>query len=353
MGHYNEALIGAYAANGHVVSYLTSTAGAELSASVNVRISRLFRCALDRSRPRFVRAGAYAAAELMSLVSATRDRSQAVVVHFVHLPAVDYLSLLLHRLMGRRIVLVAHDPFPVGDRRASWPYVRVHRLADVVVVHGPTARRDVLRLGVRSDRIVLAPFGDFRSVERMDVSAASQKLGLPDRPEAPVAVIVGNLRPSKGIRRAVQALSASDSPVRSLLVAGTKQGRWDLDDALQTPAGSRLRVIRHDGRMTDDEELAAYSLGDVVLALHERGYSSGVIARAHAVGRPVVLTDVGDLADQRALLDAMLPADYGQEDLRAAIARVLDTTSGRPRRVNDRWIAHVTAVTARLTSGDS
>lgn len=348
MGHYNEALIGAYSTAGHVVSYVTSSTVPGFSTPVRVRTSRFFRGALNRSQPRLVRAAAYIAAQVAGLAYATADTSEVVVMHFLHWPSVDYMALLLHHLMRRRIVLVAHDPFPMGNRKATRAYLRAHRLADVVVVHGPTAREDVMRLGVRAARIVVAPFGDYRSVVAMDRSEAARQLGLDRPPAAPVAVIVGNLKPGKGIARAVSALSHESSPVRSLLVAGTKQGTWNLERALKIPPASQLDVIRHDRRMSDEEELAAYSIGDVVLALYESGYSSAVIARAHAVGRPVVLTDVGDLKSQRAPQDVVVPADYLPEDLRAAIVRALGARMRPPERASDRWRSHVEAVMSLL-----
>lgn len=86
--------------------------------------------------------------------------------------------------------------------------------------------------------------------------------------------------------------------------------------ALRTSEGSPLMIARVDRRMSDLEEPAAYSLADVVLAPYESGYSSAVIARTHSMGKPVVLTDVGDLAQQALPDDVVLPVDYSSEQLR-------------------------------------
>jgi len=102
--------------------------------------------------------------------------------------------------------------------------------------------------------------------------------------------------------------------------------------------------------MTDEEERAAYSAADVVLALYESGYSSGVTARAHALRRSVVMTDVGDLRRQAGPRDAVVAADATREELNHAIADVLARVP--PPAVSSvattEWDEHVRDVTARL-----
>ena len=98
--------------------------------------------------------------------------------------------------------------------------------------------------------------------------------------------------------------------------------------------------------MTEREELAAYSLADVVLTLYDSAYSSGVIARSHALGVPVVMTDVGDLSRQSAPTDAVVGAHYSDEELARAIARVLGPQATSPNL--EPWQAHVHAVLNRV-----
>ena len=351
MGNYNAQLIRAYSRAGHAVDLLTAAPSGP-SAAPESRTSRLMRFAFDTSRPRVFRALSYIAAQAGTLLRAAELKSEGVVIHFLHWPAVDYASLQLHRFMGRRIIIVAHDPFPAGGRTPTGCYRRSHRLADVVVVHGPKAREDVLRLGVSPGRIVVAPHGDFQPIAGLAPDDAARRLGIEKPPRRPLALIVGNLKPGKGIARAVAALADPDSPIRTLLVAGKKQGTWDLAAALQMPPHSGLVLIRRDQRMSDEEELAAYSIADVVLALYEQGYSSGVIARAHALGRPVILTDIGDLTTQSNSRDVVLPASYRAADLRAAIRLALEDGGASSQvRTEDPWDAHVKAVSAALKAG--
>ena len=113
--------------------------------------------------------------------------------------------------------------------------------------------------------------------------------------------------------------------------------------------GSTIQVVRVDRRMSDLEEKAAYALADVVLALYESGYSSGVIARAHSMGKPVVLTDVGDLALQAHPGDAVLPVDYTADQLREAIGRCLRARVEAPKDWDlEPWLSQARSVLARI-----
>jgi hypothetical protein len=101
--------------------------------------------------------------------------------------------------------------------------------------------------------------------------------------------------------------------------------------------------------MSDLEERAAYSLADVVLTLYDSGYSSAVIARAHSIGKAVVLTDIGDMAKQAGLSDTVLPSDYTAGQLRSAVDRCLRAVTEAPTEWDrGAWLFHAESVLARL-----
>ncbi len=346
MGHYNEALITAYEQAGASLEVVTSSHDPSYAFRADVHVSRFFRLALDRSKPRVLRAMGYVGGYLGCLGLARR--SDVAVLHFLHRPVVDRLALKAFRRLGCRLVLVAHDPEPVLASQRGSAYQGCLGLFDLIVVHGPKARADVIAQGAAEDKVVVAPFGDYRATTPLDTAAACRTLGLPDLAR-PTVAIVGNLKPGKGIRRAREALEASDSPVHTLLIAGTKQDDWDLDDALRIPDDSPLQIVRVDRRMSDLEELAAYSVADVLLALYDSGYSSAVIARAHSMGRPVVLTDAGDLALQARTGDVVVAANYTAAELREAIARCLRERVEAPTTWDcEAWRYHAGSVLARL-----
>jgi hypothetical protein len=345
MGHYNEALAAAYTRLGAKVELVTGSADLAGGDGDRPRVSAAFRLATDRSRPRPLRAMGYVAGYLSCLPRV--HRGDLVVIHFLHLPAIDLQAARAFRRRGAKLVLVAHEPQPIQDSQRGSSYLRALRAFDIVVVHGARAREDVIGLGVDADRVHVAGLGDYAPATPLDRASASGILGI-DLPESPVAAIIGNLRPNKGVRPAREALDTPDGPARTLLVAGARQGAWDLDEALATTEGSGLAIAKALRRMSDLEELAAYSLADVVLALYETAYSSAVISRAHALGRPVVMTDVGDLKEQAAARDVVVPRDYTAAQLREAVARCLAAGIEVPTTWNlDSWLAHAAGVLER------
>jgi glycosyltransferase involved in cell wall biosynthesis len=346
MGHYNEALVAAYEQAGATLDVVTSSHDASYDFRANVHVSRFFRLALDRSRPRALRALGYLGGYLGCLRLASR--ADVVVLHFLHRPVGDLWALRAFRWLGCRLVLVAHDPQPVLPSQRGSAYQRCLRLFDLIVVHGPKARADIVAQGAPGEKVIVAPFGDYRATEPLDPAVASRVLRLPD-PAHPTTAIIGNLKPGKGIQRAREGLEAGCSPVRTLIVAGTKQGDWDLEDALRMSEGSPLQIARVDRRMSDFEERAAYSLSDVLLALYDSGYSSAVVARAHSMGKPVVLTDVGDLALQARPGDVVVSVDYTADELREAIERCLGASVEVPTDWDhEPWLFHARSVLSRI-----
>src|ERR1035437_6591457 len=70
MGHYNEALVTAYEQAGASLQLVTSSHDASHGFRADVHVSRFFRLALDRSKPRVLRAMGYAGGYLGCLALA-------------------------------------------------------------------------------------------------------------------------------------------------------------------------------------------------------------------------------------------------------------------------------------------
>ena len=174
---------------------------------------------------------------------------QVVVIHFLHQPVLDLPMLLMFRILRRRIVLIAHDPVPVLSHQRGAAYLASIRVPQVVVAHGPAAVRDLERAGVPRERLVEVAFGDFVPTIKLSMDEATETLGLSNVTH-PVALIVGNLKPGKGIARARQALARGNGLVGTLIVAGQRQGDWDLVSAI--PAWKSRRSRHHPCRPTYD-----------------------------------------------------------------------------------------------------
>jgi len=322
MGGYNEALVRALLAAGHTVAVISSD---PTRLPEGCRYHPAFRRAVDRRRGRLSRLAAYAVS--MVKVVALGVRNDVVVWHFSAVPPIDLLALRLLRASGRRVVVVVHDPQPLSRVAAPRLQHHVTAAASLVVVHGPAARDALaLEMNGRAKEVFVGAHGDFPRASPLSRAESLAALGVAVPEGSRICSVIGNLKPSKGIDRVLASLPALRAAGHHVLVAGSPQGNPELEDRIGAAAagGGVTHVLR---RLTDHEESAAYSLSDVVLAMYDNGYSSGVIATAHALGRPVVMTDVGDFSRQAGPNDIVLPLDWRPEDL----VRALTSTAARDR----------------------
>jgi glycosyltransferase involved in cell wall biosynthesis len=73
-------------------------------------------------------------------------------------------------------------------------------------------------------------------------------------------------------------------------------------------------------RYVDDDELDAWvAAADAVVLPYRRSWSSGMLARAQAIGTPAVVTAVGGLPEQASASDHVVRDD---EELAAVLARL-------------------------------
>ncbi|GIV60109.1 MAG: glycosyl transferase [Rhodothermaceae bacterium] len=202
------------------------------------------------------------------------------------------------RRRGIPSVAVVHNALPherrPGDRvlgryalRACAGYVT---LSDAVT-------RDLAVLGVRGPvRQVVHPVYD-RFGSPLPKAAARAALGLPL--EAPVVLFFGFVRRYKGLHVLLDALPhvLRTLPDVRLVVAG----EFYEDEAPyreQIAAhGLETRVVMHAEYIPDDTVATYFSAADLVVQPYVSATQSGVVQIAYHFERPVVVTDVGGLAE--------------------------------------------------------
>ncbi len=141
--------------------------------------------------------------------------------------------------------------------------------------------------------------------------------GLLDIPrDDPVFVCPGFIHPDKGFDRAVAAFRDGGIQGRLYIVGSVK-------DAI--PANvAHLRLLRQlvaatpgvelVERFVDDAEFDAWiAAADAVLLPYRRSWSSGVLARAQALGTPVIAIGVGGIGEQASIHDVVVADDQELE----------------------------------------
>lgn len=250
----------------------------------------------------------------------------ADVVHFQWLP-VQWLDV--HLLPARPLVLTAHDLLPreprPGQARAQR---RLYQAVDAVVVHSEYGRSMLSARGVDPHKLHVIHHGAFAHL-----AEPAQRQQLPpelDDADKPVALFFGLLRPYKGLDVLLQAWRQ----VREgeLWIVG--RPRIALS-ALQANADARVRFVP---RFVSESELKAlFARADVVVLPYsatERLDQSGVLATALALGKAIVVSDVGGFPEVAATGAARLFPAGDPEALAGALNELLADPPARQRLGN-------------------
>jgi glycosyltransferase involved in cell wall biosynthesis len=192
-----------------------------------------------------------------------------------------------HRLLRRalaRAQLVVHTEAERDALAGSYgarERVRVVPHAEGILLHGPASRDGARnRLGIAMD-------------ERLYLCA-------------------GFLTPAKAFERAILAFEEADSPGRLVIVASVRTGtepNLDYERSIASLCDRVPGVELIDGYVPDEEFDAWISAADAVVLPYRRAWSSGVLARAQALGTTAFVSAVGGLADQASPRDIVFTTD--------------------------------------------
>lgn len=233
------------------------------------------------SNPRFV-------AELVRL--ARRERPD--VVHLLSNNTL-WLNLALP-FLGAPVVTTVHDvEVHPGDAETGvlprWSTDLVVRQSGDIVVHGTSLRHMAIeRFGKLADRVHVLPHP---AIGRY--AALARREGLRRRSRGFTVLLFGRLYAYKGLAEFLKAEALVGSRIPDLRVVIA--GRGDDPAAMAGLMGDPGRYdIRH--RFIEDIEVAQlFTDADVVALPYVEASQSGVLNVAAAFGKPVVVTDVGEL----------------------------------------------------------
>ena len=267
---------------------------------------------------------------------ATARRGRAydrIVVHFQ--PALYFrprspmskiltsLGLLWLVFRRRQTEILVHE----ADRPLRWRpdyllLMAAFRAAPMLLFHTDEERRALEeRYRVRVRWRLISHTDGVRLEAPVDRRAARRRLGISE--EEPALVSPGFIHPGKGFDRAVVAFRRAGTGGRLYIVGSVKDpGQKNLAHArLLREMATDVPGVQFVERFVDDEEFDMWiAAADAVILPYRQSWSSGVLARAQALGIPAVVTRVGGLAQQASSRDVVVADD---EELTKAIARVV------------------------------
>ena len=226
------------------------------------------------------------------------------VVHFqgVGTPLLDqfFLKPLIRHLP---VVLTVHDVKPHYERfvsRASF-IKRSLQIPHRLIVHYEDGKRQLVdRWGLCADHIDVIPHGIMRLQNPPDPADARKKLNLPS--DRQIILFFGAIRPNKGLDILLKALEIIKSRNRRVLlvIAGGLLGRFSFESYSDMIRKSDLsEYVQSFIHFIPEEEVdyffAASNL--VVLPYLKFEAQSGVLLRAYAHKKPVVVSDIGAMGE--------------------------------------------------------
>ena len=184
-------------------------------------------------------------------------------------------------------VSTIHDPIRHRGEE-DWLYAGVAgfeaAVADRIIVLSNAHRGALERFGVNKERVDVIPHGELGSDNAFQPPSNAGRI-----------VFLGRLESYKGTDVLVDAfrLMRNKFPMASLVIAGRGKLTGRL---LDVTADERIQIRN---KWLSEEEFDQLCLeSDIVVLPYLEASQSGVVAKAQALGRAVIVTDVGGLSEQ-------------------------------------------------------
>jgi D-inositol-3-phosphate glycosyltransferase len=230
----------------------------------------------------------------------TRWRPDALIFHYwmpFFAPAFGTVARRV-RKAGAKVLVVVHNALPherrVGDVALGRYFLKT---AHGCIVMADAVARDLETLGVNAPvRQIGHPVYDLFG-PALPRDEARRLLGLP--PEAPVLLFFGFVRKYKGLHVLLESLPrvVAALPGARLVVAGEFYEDEALHRTLIDRYGLHEHVHLHADYIPDADVSRYFSAADVVVQPYVSATQSGVAQIAFHFDKPLIISDVGGLAE--------------------------------------------------------
>jgi teichuronic acid biosynthesis glycosyltransferase TuaC len=235
-------------------------------------------------------------------------------------------AVLLGRAVGRPVVITARGSDLNIIARHAIPRLWIRwaaRQADGLVAVSNGLRQRLAELGISADRVrVLRNGVDLSLFRPYDREAARQKLGF----ARPTVLTVGNLVALKRHNLMIEALP--QLPEVELVIVGEGSERPAIENLVRKRrVADRVRLL---GRVPQDRLPEMYSAADLLLLVSSHEGWPNVLLESMACGTPVVVSEIGGIADIVATAEAgRIVADVTPSRLAGAIRGLLAAPPSR------------------------
>ena len=251
----------------------------------------------------------------------TIQRFDPDVIHVHDMADYRYLATVARVRSRYPIVMSVHNAEPhVGKKDNRMEFLRpwLRRMPDLVIVHGEHIKRRLLSVTniFAEDRLYVIPVGSYMYHRKWLTGQAD---------DGKTVLFFGGITRYKGLEYLIRAtpLVSKHVPDARFLIAGSGADWPRCKAMIQNPESFILR----EGRLTNPEVTEIFEQSSVVVLPYIEASQSGVMAVAYALGKPVIVTNVGSLPEVVAEGETGLivpPADV--DALAKAIIRILADT---------------------------
>lgn len=217
------------------------------------------------------------------------------------------LLMAYYRLLGRRIVLTAHNVnIRKRDNCDNW-FNRLslraqYYLADHIFVHTERMRSELVTdFGVPDRKTSVIPFGINNTVPNSSMTAIDAKRMLRLRSSDKVMLGFGQIAPYKGLEYLVDAfseLAKRDESYRLIIAGEVKPGQMEYWNEIRRKIDGSVvhkQIVVRIEHIPDEEVELYFKAAGVLIVPYLNIFQSGVPFLAYSFGLPVIATDVGSL----------------------------------------------------------
>ena len=220
-------------------------------------------------------------------------------------PCLGSIARLLRR-KGIRVVAVLDNVIPHEPHFwDKWLIRYFIRSIDRLVAMSESVRQDCLRFlpASRTGDVALTPHPLYDNFgEAVDKVQARKDLCLPQ--DKTILLFFGFIRDYKGLdllmRAYAKTITNNQSPITNpllLVVAGEFYNNAQQYGELEKELGLEGRIIWHTSFIPDDRVRYYFSAADLIVQPYKSATQSGVTQIAYHFGKPMLVTDVGGLAE--------------------------------------------------------
>jgi glycosyltransferase involved in cell wall biosynthesis len=219
------------------------------------------------------------------------------------------LLMLYYKLLGKRLVLTAHN---VNIRKRDCTDTWLNRfslraqyqLVDHIFLHTERMKRELFsNFGIPERKVNVIPFGINNTVPNTKMTTLDAKGMLGTSTSEKTMLCYGQIAPYKGLEYLISALTEllkRDGNYR-LIIAGKPKWNevyWNQIVQVMIDRGVRDRVIERIEHIPDEETELYFKAADVLVLPYTRIFQSGVLFLSYSFGLPVIAADVGSLKEE-------------------------------------------------------